>query len=255
MRYTEVTVRIVCAFDGTEVSRLALVRADELARLRGASLTLLAVGGNAGALVDEAAGRVGVAAAKRAEPGFTIDQLIATSAEYDLLVMGSADAAERTRWLLGSTTDQVSKHVQSDLLVVDARHPQTGPYRRILVGVDGGASSMHAVATAAGWARVFSALLTAAHVVAGTPAAATETKDIIERARATAAEAGVNADVMSVPGLYPASVLMEIAEEADDDLIVVGSRGSGAAHGARSVPAQLLHRLSRDLLIVHTPGD
>jgi nucleotide-binding universal stress UspA family protein len=48
---------------------------------------------------------------------------------------------------------------------------------------------------------------------------------------------------------------MEIAEEADDDLIVVGNRGSGAARGAQSVPAQLLHRLSRDLMIVHTPEE
>ncbi len=246
-------MRIVCAFDGTDAARLALVRAEELARARGGSLTLLAVGTGAAALLEEAADEVGIEVTMRAEPGFTTDQLIGSSAEYDLLVMGSADVAERTRWLLGSTTDQVSKHVQSDLLVVDAGHPETGPYRRILVGVDGGPASMHAVAVAATWALVFPALLTVAHVHPGNPAAAAEAEDIIGRGRDAAAEVGISADVISVAGLYAASVLMEIAEEADDDLIVVGSRGSGAARGARSVPAQLLHRLSRDLMIVHAP--
>jgi nucleotide-binding universal stress UspA family protein len=248
-------VRIVCAFDGTDAARLALVRAEELARVRGASLTLLAVGRSAGALLEDAADLVGIEVTIRSEPGFTIDELIATSAEYDLLIMGSADVAERTRWLLGSTTDQVSKHVQSDLLVVDARHPEIGPYRRILVGVDGGEASMRAVVSAAGWAKVFPALVTVAHVHNGSAAAAAEAEEIIERGRAAAAEVGISADVVSVPGLYPASVLMEIAEEADDDLIVVGNRGSGAARGAQSVPAQLLHRLSRDLMIVHTPEE
>jgi nucleotide-binding universal stress UspA family protein len=147
-------------------------------------------------------------------------------------------------------------------------------YNNILVGTDGSASSFRAVERAAAVAgdtgatlviasayqpisdrdraRATQELGEAAYKVMGSnPAeeALTEAKSIASKAGAkkidTVAEAG-----------DPVDVLVSLVESRKIDLCIIGNRGLNSLAGRLlgSVPANISHRASCDVLIVHTTG-
>ena len=65
--------------------------------------------------------------------------------------------------------------------------------------------------------------------------------------------AGVEAETHARTG-SPADVILDVAEEIDADLVVVGSRGLGDArrHLLGNVPNKVSHHASCSVLIVHT---
>ena len=147
-----------------------------------------------------------------------------------------------------------------------------GAYKTVLVGTDGSESSFRAVERAASVAadtgaslliasayasmnerdqrRAAEALGEESYKVMGSHPA----EDILREASDLAKKAGAN-DVDSVckPG-DPVDVLVALAEERDVDLCVVGNRGLNSLAGRLlgSVPANISHRASCDVLIVHT---
>jgi nucleotide-binding universal stress UspA family protein len=147
-------------------------------------------------------------------------------------------------------------------------------YSTVLVGTDGSATSFRAVDRAAALAADAGAtlvLLTAyrpmsarerddardalgddAYKVQGSTPAEDVLRDAAERARG----AGVK-DVQTIAEEGdPVDALIKAALAHDVDLLVVGNRGLNSLAGRLlgSVPANITHRASCDVLIVHTTG-
>lgn len=137
-------------------------------------------------------------------------------------------------------------------------------YQTILVGTDGSSTSLHAVDRAALIARNAGAQLLiacAARKQSGpsageadsAPASVENTlRGAVERARAAGAD---SIDTLLLFG-DPVDELAGAAQDRNVDLVVVGNRGLNSLSGRLlgSVPANLSHRVSCDVLIVHTTG-
>jgi len=147
-------------------------------------------------------------------------------------------------------------------------------YKKILVGTDGSESSFRAVEKAAALAadsgatlliasayaemsdrdqrRAAQALGEEAYKVVGSHPA----EDILREAADLAKKAGApDVDTTCEPG-DPVDVLVTVIDKKKVDLCIVGNRGLNSLAGRLlgSVPANISHRASCDVLIVHTTG-
>jgi nucleotide-binding universal stress UspA family protein len=147
-------------------------------------------------------------------------------------------------------------------------------YTTVLVGTDGSESSFRAVDRAAEVARDASAVLLLAcayrpmsarevqdaaealggeaYKVSGSTPAEDVLRDAADRARGVGVK---DVEMLAVEG-DPVDELARIAKERDVDLVVVGNRGLNSLAGRLlgSVPANISHRATCDVLIVHTTG-
>ncbi len=142
-------------------------------------------------------------------------------------------------------------------------------YDTIVVGTDGSATALKAVAHAATLAAATDAHLHIAMVTPSIPMvvapdmliASAEWTDATQQATAaalqSAAEAaaavGAETSTHQLSG-DPADALLGLCDDIDSDLLVIGSRGM---HGARrfllgSVSSRCVHHANRSVLIVHT---
>jgi nucleotide-binding universal stress UspA family protein len=142
-------------------------------------------------------------------------------------------------------------------------------YESIVVGTDGSESATRAVAHATALAKALGAKI---HVVSafsplrgarivGAPEGAAQVWDIkpdaavqsvVEEAGAVARLSGVEVALHTVTG-DPADALLEVAQQENADLIVVGSRGMhGMTRVLGSVPNKVSHRAGCSVLIVST---
>ena len=121
-------------------------------------------------------------------------------------------------------------------------------YKRILVGSDGSTTAAKAVDRAVELAKAAGATLRILTAGAGKHA-----KDIVDRESTRHADAGVTIDTR-VDERDAATALVEVAEEGDYDLLVVGNKGmTGASRFfLGSVPNKVSHHIQRSLLIVRT---
>lgn len=150
----------------------------------------------------------------------------------------------------------------------------SGSYTTVMVGTDGSATSFRAVDRAATLARDAAAtlvLLTAyrpmnpreaedarqhlgddAYKVAGSTPADDVLRDASDRARAAGA---TKIETVAVEG-DPVDALVDEAARRRVDLLVVGNRGLNSLAGRLlgSVPANITHKASCDVLVVHTTG-
>jgi len=125
-------------------------------------------------------------------------------------------------------------------------------YTRIVVGTDGSDRSLIAVDHAARLAAVCSAEL---HLVT-----AASPTDALRTAVKIGHDATKRHHVRVVEHLQPgdpATVLIEVADEVDADLIVIGNnsvadRVRPSRHSTGSVPNRVTHDSNRAVLIVHT---
>jgi nucleotide-binding universal stress UspA family protein len=139
--------------------------------------------------------------------------------------------------------------------------------RRILVGVDGSPASHKAARLAAEIAGRFDARLTLAYVVPrlllppdayGLTVAEVEAEhrshadEVLAAARAELGEAGAAAEVSVLYG-PPAEALVEAADAAEADLVVLGSHGRGAVARVLlgSTTDRVVHLCPRPVLVVH----
>ena len=147
-------------------------------------------------------------------------------------------------------------------------------YATVLVGTDGSESSFHAVERAAEVARGAGATLLLAcayrpmsarevqdaqdalggeaYKVAGSTPAEDVLRDAADRARSAGP---VEVETLAVEG-DPVDELVRLAERRGADLLVVGNRGLNSLAGRLlgSVPANISHRATSDVLVVHTTG-
>jgi len=122
-------------------------------------------------------------------------------------------------------------------------------YSRIVVGTNGSDRSLIAVDHAARLAAVCSAELHVVTATSPTDALATAVKighDATKRHRVRVVEHLQTGE--------PATVLIDVADEIDADLIVVGSNSVAGRlqRPAGSVPNRVAHDSGRAVLIVHT---
>jgi nucleotide-binding universal stress UspA family protein len=187
--------------------------------------------------------------------GDPVDVLLG-AAEYehaDLLVVGSRGVGNRQELALGSTSLRVLQAARVPVLVVPARRPGAVPadelrLRHVLVGVDRSEASRAALELAADVAMALGGSLSVLEVVEFVPPfplpdPATDVGGGDERSRASTLalvedevrdirERGVGVQVIVRSG-DPAPTLLEVADDVDADLVVVGTRGRGG-------PAELL---------------
>ncbi len=147
-------------------------------------------------------------------------------------------------------------------------------YTTVLVGTDGSESSYRAVDRAAAVARDSGAtllLLTAyrpmssrevqdagnalgneAYKVSGSTPADNVLRDASDRARSLGA---ASVETLAIEG-DPVDALINAVGDRGVDLLVVGNRGLNSLAGRLlgSVPANITHRATCDVLIVHTTG-
>lgn len=147
-------------------------------------------------------------------------------------------------------------------------------YTTVLVGTDGSESSFRAVDRAAAVARDAGATLLMvcayrpmsarevqdaqdalggeSYKVSGSTPAEGVLRDAADRARCAGAKA---VEVLAVEG-DAVDELVSVVEQRDVDLVVIGSRGLNSLAGRLlgSVPANISHRATCDVLIVHTTG-
>jgi nucleotide-binding universal stress UspA family protein len=152
----------------------------------------------------------------------------------DLLVVGSRGLGGFSGLLLGSVSRQCLEHAQGPVVVVPDGATPTPP-RRVVVGADGSAGSAAALEWASALARAVGAEVVAVHVL---PDDRGDVRpdvhdDLVVEAREdlTAwckplADAGVPHEALVELG-DPRSVLLEVTEAREGDLVVLGARGAG----------------------------
>ena len=120
--------------------------------------------------------------------------------------------------------------------------------QKVLVGSDGSKTAALAVDRAVELAQAFGASLTI--LTAGTGKGA---RQVVEREAGRHAGAGVDIDTRIV-GRDPATALVDVAEEGDYDLLVLGNKGMTGARRfvLGSVPNKVSHHVHRSILIVRT---
>ena len=147
-------------------------------------------------------------------------------------------------------------------------------YTTVLAGTDGSESSFRAVDRAADVARDAGAKLLLAcayrpmsarevqdaqdvlggeaYKVSGSTPAEDVLRDAADRARSSGL---TEVETVAVEG-DPVDELVRVADQLGVDLVVVGNRGLNSLAGRLlgSVPADISHRASCDVLIVHTTG-
>lgn len=174
-----------------------------------------------------------VTATSEAHQGDPGQQLVRMSLDSGLVVVGARSHGALVSALLGSATGYVLHHSECPVMVVP-EGATPGPFRRVVVGIDGGTSSHSALRWGADAAARHSCPLLvvhATHVVAA-PGGEDRSPDDARTARTRLAldvssvlpsRGGVvTSEVIEGPA---ARVLLETA--GADDLLVVGSRGRG----------------------------
>ena len=149
------TRRILVAYDGSADAELALRWAAEEARATGRGLHVVAVddaitspwgaevvhrGEDVLAGVEERLGDLDVELETRV--GHVTGELLRASVSDDLLVVGSRGHGRAEDLLIGSVSQHLARHAPCPVVVVRPTHDDA---RRIVVGVDGSASSSAAL--------------------------------------------------------------------------------------------------------------
>ena len=126
--------------------------------------------------------------------------------------------------------------------------------QKILVGVDGSEHSKRALAEAIRIGKKFEAEITVVNVFypTPTPPAHEFSHKILEDAKVILENEKVKYELVSVTDTNPSKVIIEMARDRKFDLVVVGSRGVGAAHALflGSHSDKISHESQTNVLIV-----
>jgi nucleotide-binding universal stress UspA family protein len=204
--------------------------------------------------------------------GDPVDVLLAAVEDEhaDLLIVGSRGVGGRPELALGSTSLHVLRAARVPVLVVPDRRPTAADglrLRHLLVGVDQSQASRTALELSADVAVSLGGSLSVLEVVEYVPAFPLDEPTVAagghQRQVAEAAMALLEAEVREVRargvGVQvivrsgdPAATLLEVAEDVDADLVVVGTRGRGGTDELLlgSVARTVADRARRPTLVV-----
>jgi len=187
---------------------------------------------------------------------------VSESEQVILTVLGTTGEGWYPALHLGSTGHHIAEHVTRPLAIIP---PGTGSFHvdHIVLGVDGSPGSLAAVAWCCELAARTKASVQVVHAHqpgarAGTSTDPADWRDEAERhCREWAGPLQVLGHLGSVVVVDddPARAIHGRADDADADLVVIGSRGTGGFHGLRlgSVALKLLHHATRPTVIVPPP--
>ncbi|MGN0947365.1 universal stress protein [Megasphaera sp.] len=267
---------ILVPVDGSDHSRQALQHAIDIAKITGASITLLSVANMAEVInqfsqientseltmdeISESAKAQSTDILKKfaalVPASLTMKSVFELGAPEvsileeqkalpaDLICMGRGGNQPLKNFLLGSVSTYVVTHAPCPILL--ARDEKKGPYRHILVPVDGSESSLQALEQAETLAKGDGASLTVLYVASISDSlhdtkvpdtmAPQKLQELAEHMKTKGQNAflrckkQLSSDV-PLQCLYrigsPGPVILQTAAEADADLIVMGSRGLG----------------------------
>lgn len=170
--------------------------------------------------------------------------LVTASRSANLMVLGRRGISGLERLFAGSTSTSVGARAECPVVVVPHAWSAGNPNRRVVVGVDGSARSLPALALAVAEASSRPAALVVLHAWESPPAYYVENPEI-EDTLETWRRAGELAVAETVAGwseLHPDVVILRAFERghpvevlvdysADADLLVIGTRGAGGIHG------------------------
>jgi len=214
-----------------------------------------------------------VLAGTPSEPAADVIVEYAKTNEVDFIVMGTHGRRGMRRLLLGSVTEEVVRRSPCPVLTTRT-HKEAWSLPRadqILVPVDFGSSTRQIIGVASRMAEHYGAAITLAHVVNleyypyygfGSDAYPQIKKSMIEASEEKLIElatelqgAGLDVSWKTIKG-HPAAALRQLAEEADIDLIVIGSHGRSGFDRAMvgSVSEKVLRSAHCPVMIVNT-GD
>jgi len=214
-----------------------------------------------------------VLAGTPSEPAADVIVEYAKTNEVDFIVMGTHGRRGMRRLLLGSVTEEVVRRSPCPVLTTRTHKDAWSLPRadRILVPVDFGSSTRQIIGVASRMAEHYGAAITLAHVVNleyypyygfGSDAYPEIKKSMIEASQEKLIElatelqgAGLDVSWKTIKG-HPAAALRQLAEEADIDLIVIGSHGRSGFDRAMvgSVSEKVLRSAHCPVMIVNT-GD
>jgi len=117
---------------------------------------------------------------------------------------------------------------------------------KILVGIDGSDHSKRALMEAVKLAKKFGSQVTVVNVFAPapTPSAHEFSHRILEEAKTLLETEHIRYDLVAAVGTNPAKTITDMAKEGEFTLVVIGSRGVGAAHAL--VLGSVCNRISCD---------
>ena len=259
---------ILVPIDGSDHSKQALQHAIDIARITGGAITLLSVANMADIInqfgqmenTSELTMDEMTASAQANSTGLlkkfaamipaslsvqSIFELSAPEAAIlaeqksqsaDLICMGRGGGQALKNFLLGSVSTYVITHAPCPVLL--ARDEKKGPYRHILVPVDGSESSLQALKQAEVLAKGDGASLTVLYVASVSDSPNTLEPHKLQELAAHMRTKGHNAFLrcqeelssqVPLQCLYkigsPGPIILQTAADTETDLIVMGSRG------------------------------
>lgn len=252
--------KILVGTDGSETAAVALLTGARVARSCRAEMQIVTAyegTDNTEPALSEAvllAKQEGVEASSTSARGDPADVIIeqAESGGADLIVLGSKGMSSAKRIMIGGVPDRVSHYSPCDFLIVrttsaDAPTRQAGRYRRILVATDGSPTATAAARRGVELAGAVGGSVTLLFV--GSPPTG---KRVLKQTVNRVGTRGVEIESLAVEG-DAAERICDAAAEHGMDLVIVGNRGmSGARRLLGSVPNNVSHYATCDVLIVQT---
>jgi nucleotide-binding universal stress UspA family protein len=202
--------------------------------------------------------------------GHPVDVLVAAAEREHaaLLVVGSRGVGANPALALGSTSLRILQTARLPVLVVPehrkgARAAEEVRLRHLLVGVDGSEPSLAALDLAAEVTEVLGGSLSVLHVFEYVPPFPLEPPpvgedhtreralELLEVSARAVRQRGVGVQTVIRSG-DPASALLEVSDDVDVDLVVVGTRGRGGPRQLLlgSVARTVADRARRPTLVV-----
>lgn len=181
--------------------------------------------------------------------GVPAEVLIALADELDVGVVAVHGGRGKTRGL-GQVAHRLARRTPRDLLLVMGTADTTGEgplYRRVLIATDGSATADRAARRGYELAEALDASVTLAFV--GHP----KTGELITQDTVATYAGDVETTIDMREG-DPVGEILQAADDAKADLVVVGNKGMSGAKGflLGSVPEQVCEASTHDMLIVRT---
>jgi len=258
--------KIVVGVDGSELGAVALRTAARLAKAYRATLVLVHGSSNDAEgrrLLDEASREVAALEAKtetviRQGPGHVVLAEVADQLDANLIVVGSRGLTRTRRLLMGSVSHAVAYQAPCDVLVVRRGCAEEGvPYTSIAIATDGSTTADRCARAGYDLARRLGSSISL--IYAGHPSTGElvlkDTHEGFEQEFSEERGKPVLFDArFRVLKADPATAIMDVAEEDNCELIVVGNRGLNASRRILmgSVPQKILTCAAGDVLVART---
>lgn len=205
------------------------------------------------AALDEATGRArraGLQASTELLQGARVsDQLLAHSAESDLLAIGCHGGSRLGGMMLGSTATQIAHRAEVPLLIARRSADERDFPREILLASDGSPGSWAAARTAARLALARDSELQVIYVPDGHPE---RYRELFKQMTAIERLLGYAPTFTDTAG-DPVRRIAGTARERQSPLIAIGKRGLRGVRALGSVSERVVHRAPCSVLVV-PPG-